>query len=57
MLVAKLRSLKGKKIWDLAQIWGKGERGREGDKDAASTAIKALIVQLDSGRSCLNLVD
>lgn len=57
MLVAKLRSLKGKKIRDLAQIWGKGERGREGDKDAASTAIKALIVQLDSGRSCLNLVD
>lgn len=57
MLVAKLRLLKGKKIWDFAQIWGKGETGREGGKDAASTAIKALIVQLDSGRSCLNLAD
>lgn len=44
-------------IRDVAQIWGKGEAGREGNKDAASTAIKAPIVQLDSGRSCLNLVD
>lgn len=46
------------KIGDVAQIWGKGEAGREGGKkDAASTATKALIVRLDSGRSCLNLVD
>lgn len=45
------------KIWDVAQIWGKGEAEREGDRDAASTAVKARIVQLDSGRSCLNLVD
>lgn len=44
------------KIWDVAQIWGKGDAGRERDRDTASTAIKAPIVQLDSGRSCLNLV-